>query len=145
MMKLKLCCALVLLSSTVIAADPRMPEQMLRGKNSQYQDGFRDGFREAVRMMNGGGHGNNNNNGNKNREIRISRATYGASRGSCDFTQRLARSANGRTAYEFKAGNQWCGDPADGRKKTAKIEYFCRGDLKKTEVREGSSATLRCR
>ncbi|QZA81831.1 hypothetical protein [Deefgea piscis] len=143
MMKLKLCCALVLLSSTVIAGEPRMPEQMLRGKNSQYQDGFRDGFREAVRMMNGGGHGNNN--GNWQREIRISRATYGASRNRCDFTQRLARSANGRSAYEFKAGNQWCGDPADGRKKIAKIEYFCRGDLKKTEVREGSSATLRCR
>lgn len=48
------CLALLPLLAT---AAPRLPEEMLRGRNPQYQQGFRDGFREAVRMMNGGGGG----------------------------------------------------------------------------------------
>jgi len=60
-MKIKILCAIALLSTSVFANDPAVPEQMMRGRSSQYQDGFRDGFREAVRMMNSSN--NNWNNG----------------------------------------------------------------------------------
>ena len=66
-------------------ADPRMPEEMLRGQNAQYQQGFRDGFREATRMMSGGGGG-----GGQSRGLRIDSATYGAGPRRCNFTQSLA-------------------------------------------------------
>ena len=140
-MKIKILCAIALISTTAFAADPAIPEQMMRGRSSQYQDGFRDGFREAVRMMNGGGGGNNQ----WSRDIRIVRAKYGSNYGSCDFTQRLGRLADGKSSYSFKAGNQWCGDPSNGHKKAATIEYYCGNSLKRAYVRENQVEYLRCR
>lgn len=141
-MKIKILCAIALISTSVFAADPVVPEQMMRGRSSQYQDGFRDGFREAVRMMNGGGGSGSNQ---WSRDIRITRAKYGSNYGSCDFTQRLGRLADGKSAFSFKAGNQWCGDPSDGHKKTATIEYYCGNSLKRAYVRENQVEYLRCR
>jgi hypothetical protein len=140
-MKVKIFCMLALVSTGLMASEARMPEDMLRGKNSQYQDGFRDGFREAIRMMNSG---SSSGQGNYSRKIQISKASYGSARGRCDFTERLGRSANDKSSYHFKAGNQWCGDPSDGYQKMATIEYSCRGNMKRAYVREGQSETLRC-
>jgi hypothetical protein len=138
-MKLKLFCMLALVSTGLMASEARMPEEMLRGRNQQYQDGFRDGFREAIRMMNNGG-----GQGNYDRNIQINKAIYGSTRGRCDFTDRLGRSANGKSSFYFKAGNQWCGDPSNGYQKMATIEYSCRGKMKRAYLREGQSETLRC-
>ncbi len=140
-MKIKILCAIALISTTAFAADPAVPEQMMRGRSSQYQDGFRDGFREAVRMMNGGGNDFGDSHG---RNIRILNATYGSYKGKCDFTSRLARSANGRSSYSFRASNDWCGDPSDGTSKSATVEYSCSGKTRKIYVREGSSQNIRC-
>lgn len=143
-MKLKLFLMLAVVSSGLMAGEARMPEEMLRGKNQQYQEGYRDGFREGVRMMNGGGGSSGGGHGSFNRKIQISKATYGTARGRCDFTNRLARAADDKTSYHFKAGNQWCGDPSDGNQKMATIEYSCRGKTKRAFVKEGQSEYLRC-
>ncbi|NHQ85696.1 hypothetical protein HA050_06125 [Iodobacter sp. HSC-16F04] len=140
MIKLKVFCLLMLASAGVIASEANLPEEMLRGRNQQYQEGFRDGFREAVRMMNG----NQGSQSSDRRKIQILNATYGSARGRCDFTQRLARSANDKSSYRFKSGNQWCGDPSDGYQKMATVEYACRGKVRRAYVREGQSETLRC-
>nr|WP_314899331.1 hypothetical protein [uncultured Deefgea sp.] len=140
-MKFKILCTIAFISTSVVAADPAMPEQMMRGRSSQYQDGFRDGFREAVRMMNGAGTGSNQ----WGRDIRIARAKYGSNYGSCDFTPRLGRSADGKSSYAFKAGNRWCGDPSRGHSKAATIEYYCGNKLNRAYVRENQVEYLRCR
>jgi hypothetical protein len=127
----------------LVFAEPQMPEQMMRGRSSQYQDGFRDGFREAVRMMNNGG---GNSGGNHwERGIRILSAVYSADRGgSCDFTRKLANQANGKKTFNFAANDGWCGDPAVGRVKYAKIIYSCNGREQSLAVRQERSSTLRC-
>lgn len=129
--------ALVLLSSS-LSADPVVPEEMLRGRNSQYQDGFRDGFREAINMMNGGGLESSG------QYIRILSASYGSYRGRCDFSERLAQTVNGQRFYRLRAGNEWCGDPSNGYKKSATVEYSCQGNRKKIYLREGQLGTLNC-
>ncbi len=129
---------LTLLSGSLVA-DPVMPEEMLRGRNSQYKEGYRDGFREAINMMNGGGGGSN-----MGRNIQISSAIYGSSRGRCDFTQQLAQAVNDQRSYRLRAGNEWCGDPSNGYKKSASVEYFCQGNRKKAFLREGQVGTLNC-
>jgi hypothetical protein len=131
------CLALLPLLAT---AAPRLPEEMLRGRNAQYQQGFRDGFREAVRMMNGGGGGGGQQTG-----LRINSATYGGESRRCDFTARLAKRANGRTEYVLRVNNSLCGDPAPGREKTAVVQYRCGRTDQTATIREGRSGTLRCR
>lgn len=121
------------------ATEPRFPEEALRGQNAQYQQGFRDGFREAVRLMAGGGGAYPGKSG-----IRIESAVYGSSRRSCNFTRQLGEQANGKREFEFRAGNQWCGDPDRGADKLAKVYYSCGRDRRQVELREEKSATLRC-
>ena len=114
-MKLKLFLMLAVVSSGLMAAD--------------------------VRLNNNGVTGHH---GIINRNIQISKATYGTARGHCDFTNRLARVADDKTTYLFKSGNQWCGDPSGGNKKMATIEYTCHGKTKRALVKEGHSEFLRC-
>ncbi|QLG87246.1 hypothetical protein HQ393_02700 [Chitinibacter bivalviorum] len=144
-MKPILCLALSLALSApaLVQADPRMPDEMMRGRSSQYQEGFRDGFREAVRMMNGGG---NSGGGNHwGRGIHILSAVYSSNRGgSCDFTRRLASQANGRNSFNFASNDGWCGDPAVGHVKYANIIYSCNGREQSVSVRQERSTTLRC-
>lgn len=52
-MKKRLLAALAVFPLLAVA-ELRLPEAMLRGQTAQYQRGFRDGFREATRMMNVG-------------------------------------------------------------------------------------------
>ncbi|QLI80886.1 hypothetical protein HZU75_04710 [Chitinibacter fontanus] len=141
---LAICMVTALLAATV-HADPRVPDDMMRGRSSQYQEGFRDGFREAVRMMGGG---NNNDSGggwsSSGRGLRINSATYGNYNRTCDFTEALAREAEGRSSYTFTAHDDWCGNPAPGKPKNARIDYSCRGRDYSESVNSGSSKTLRC-
>lgn len=136
-------CLLASLWAAAVQADPRVPEDMIRGRSSQYQSGFRDGFREAVRMM-----GGNNDSGSdwssSGRGLKINSATYGNYNRTCDFTDALAREAEGRSSYTITAHDDWCGNPAPGKPKTARIDYSCRGRDYSESVTSGSSKTLRC-
>jgi hypothetical protein len=137
------------LSAPVLAyADPQIPEQMMRGRSSQYQDGFRDGFREAVQMMNNGGGnmGGGGNGGNHwERGIRIISAVYGADRsGSCDLTRKLAQQANGKKTFNFASNDGWCGDPSVGHVKYTNIVFSCNGREQSASIRQERSSTLRC-
>jgi len=146
-MKIKILCAIALLSTSVFANDPAVPEQMMRGRSSQYQDGFRDGFREAVRMMNSSNNNWNNGGGDYGgNTIRILTAMYGSHAGTCDFTDRLARTVEGKSSYFFKPSNSWCGDPSNHVAKEARIEYRCSqyGRTKRVVVPEGRGEYLRC-
>ena len=137
-MRIALSIALFLISFS-LCAQPRIPEDALRGQNAQYQQGFRDGFREAIRMMEGGGSGAQNDRG-----LRIESATFGSQRRTCNFTRRLAEQANGKREFSFRADNSLCGDPDRGADKKAKIDYSCGRDRRAIEVWEGKTATLRC-
>ena len=139
----KLLLAGLALFPLLATAQPRMPEEMLRGQNSQYQQGFRDGFREATRMMNGGGGGGGG--GGQQWGLRIETATYGAGPRRCDFTDGLAQRANGKTEYVLRVGNGLCGDPAPGRDKTAVVKYRCGRSNQTATIQEGDSEVLRCR
>ncbi len=138
-MRIGLLLALLLTSLALNAAQPRIPEESLRGQNTQYQQGFRDGFREAIRMMEGGDSGLADHRG-----LRIESATYGSERRTCNFTRRLAEQANGKREFAFRANNAWCGDPDRGADKAAKIHYSCGRDRRAIQVREEKTATLRC-
>ncbi|WP_035851733.1 hypothetical protein [Deefgea rivuli] len=141
--------ALLLTSSLSFASSPmHVPEEMMRGRSDQYQQGFRDGFREAMRMMNGGGDfgGNGGSGGNGNsRILRIESATYGyGSSQRCDLTQALAREANGHSNFNFRSGNQWCGNPAYNQAKSTSIRFYCGNQVHTTSVPENRTTTLRC-
>ncbi len=135
-----LCLAFLAILSTSAFAD--------RERSSDYQQGFRDGFAEGKRAANGGGSSNNNwdNNQQDYRTIRIFQAAYGSNSGSCDFTERLSRTVEGKTSYFFKPGNNWCGDPSNHVAKEARIEYGCgrNSRTKRIVVPEGRSEYLRC-
>lgn len=121
-----------------------------RERSSDYQQGFRDGFAEGQRSMSGNNNNWNNGGGNNNdyggNTIRVLTAMYGSNAGSCDFTDRLARTVEGKTSYFFKPSNSWCGDPSNGVAKEARIEYRCSqyGRTKRIVVPEGRSEYLRC-
>ncbi|WP_156939007.1 hypothetical protein [Deefgea rivuli] len=142
---LNLVLGLALSAPALVHADPQIPEQMMRGRSSQYQDGFRDGFREAVQMMNNGG-GNMGGGGNHwERGIRIISAVYGTDRGgSCDLTRKLAHQANGKKTFNFASNDSWCGDPAVGHVKYANIVFSCNGREHSESIRQERSSTLRC-
>jgi hypothetical protein len=137
-MRISILLALLLTSLALNAAQPRIPEDALRGQNAQYQQGFRDGFREAIRLMEGGA-GTQDGGG-----LRIESATYGSERRSCNFTRRLGEQANGKREFDFRANNSWCGDPDRGADKSAKIHYSCGRDRRTIQVPEDKSAKLRC-
>ena len=165
-MKLKLFCALVLVSAGLMAepAPGGRPDyndgtggvggqgQYNGGQSGNRPDynGTQGGSIGGQGQYNGGqdsrpdynnGHGHQSGSG----RIQIYKASYGSAHGQCDFTRRLARATDEKTSYHFKAGNQWCGDPSDGYPKMATIEYSCRGKTKRAFVREGQSEYLRCR
>jgi hypothetical protein len=119
-------------------AEPPFPEEMLRGQSAQYQKGFRDGFREAVRLMGTGGPV-------RERKLEIESAAYGWGPRRCDFTRSLAAAADGRDEYFLRAHNGLCGDPAPGKDKDAVIHYRCGRSQVTVNVKEGGAATLRCK
>jgi hypothetical protein len=131
----------LLLLPLAAAAEMRVPEDALRGQNAQYQQGFRDGFREAMRMMDQGGSGGS---GGQSRGLRIESAVYGSDRRRCDLTRQLAEKANGQREYRFQASNIWCGDPDRGKDKVATVRFSCSGRSQQATVKEGDTARLRC-
>jgi hypothetical protein len=127
----------------IASADSGLPESAPGGQNAQYQQGFRDGFSAASKMISAGAssvrrHGHD-------RTIRIESAVYGSQFAVCNFTSSLAELADGKLQLRFSAGNDWCGNPSRGNFKTARIRYSCgRHDRRNLEVREGQSANLKC-
>lgn len=131
----------------VANAQQGFPEDAIRGRSSQYQQGFRDGYREAMRSQQGGSSGYRPGPGpgyGGNRGIRIESAVYGSQRGICDFSRKLAQQADGQREFYFRAGNNWCGDPGRGTDKVARIRFSCGRDTRQVEVREEKSVKLRC-
>ncbi|MDW5417437.1 hypothetical protein R6242_12760 [Iodobacter sp. CM08] len=154
-MKLKLFCILALVSTSLMAepAPNGRPDYNGDQGNGVGGQGGYNGGSGSRPDYNEGNHGSSArpdyNNGHDHqagsrRKIFILQATYGARGGRCDFTRKLARSANDKSSYRFRAGNQWCGDPSDGYQKMATIEYSCGGYKKRAFVREGQSEMLRC-
>lgn len=127
----------------IAGTEPSLPESALAGQNTQYQQGFRDGFREAIKMTSGG-LSSQRRHGHE-RSILIESAVYGSQFAACNFTTRLNELADGKTRFRFSAGNDWCGDPSRGNFKAARIRYSCgRHGRRSLEVREGQSASLQC-
>ncbi|HYN76239.1 MAG TPA: hypothetical protein VES73_00410 [Lamprocystis sp. (in: g-proteobacteria)] len=127
----------------IASADPSLPESALVGQNAQYQQGFRDGFSEAIKMTSGGA--SNVRRPSHDRTIRIESAVYGSQFAVCNFTTRLAEMADGKNQFRLSAGNDWCGNPSRGNYKVARIRYSCgRHDRRNLEVREGQSTDLQC-
>jgi hypothetical protein len=134
----KLILAGSILFPLLATAAPPFPEEMLRGQNAQYQQGFRDGFREAVRLMGGG-------SPVKDHKLDIESAAYGWGARRCDFTRSLSAAANGKDDYFLRAHNGLCGDPAPGKGKEAIIHYRCGRSQVTVNIKEGAAATLRCK
>jgi hypothetical protein len=124
-------------------AQPQLPEEALTGRDAQYQQGFRNGFHEAIRLMEG--HASDSGHHGHSRGIRIGSAIYGSPFGTCNFTQQLAQLADGQSEFMLSAGNDWCGDPSHGNFKVARVRYACgHRDWRQVDVRQGQSVNLRC-
>ena len=76
--------------------------------------------------------------------LRIEHVKYGLGDRHCNATQPFAAACNGRGECQVNVGNQLCGDPVRGDRKTAEIVYRCDGRSQRLAVREGERAQLRC-
>ena len=89
----------------------------------------------------------------RNRGIVIVRAWYGPEfsngrnhrdGGNCDLTGRLSNQMNGQRRASIDINNQLCGDPAPGKRKTAKAIYLCGSEEREAEAYEFRPLRLSC-
>ncbi len=76
--------------------------------------------------------------------IMVLYAQYASNRYSCDATFKARRACDGLSRCAVRAGNQLCGDPAEGYRKRLRLGYRCLGVTRHLEVHENSSARLSC-
>ncbi len=90
-----------------------------------------------------GGFSSRPNNRGRN-IIEIDYVSYGIVDRNCDASRPFARACDGRSRCEVRVDNRLCGDPAEGRRKSAEITFWCNGRQEFGEVREGDVAYITC-
>jgi len=109
-------------------------------QSGEYRRGYEDGFAAGQRAAHDGRGGPRAWS-----RVHVEEAEYGVRGAMCDARQAV-RDAVERNGGVVTAGNQLCGDPANGAEKRLRIVYRC-GDSEAVRVigREHETLRLSCR
>ena len=141
---LAICCGMLI--GTAAAAD-----SFQDGYRQGFQDGYRQGFEDGSRRWPGAGPAGAPPPGIPAapasaplHAIRVTQADYGDGYSDCSATAAVARLLDGRRGGSVRAGNELCGDPAPGRRKTLRVLYFCGGQEREATAPQNEMLSLRC-
>jgi hypothetical protein len=121
------------------------------GYRQGFQDGYRQGFEDGSRRWPGAGPAGAPPAGIPAapaaaalQTIRVTQADYGDGYSDCSATATVARLLDGKRGGSLRAGNELCGDPAPGRRKTLRVLYFCGAQEREATAPQNEMLTIRC-
>lgn len=139
---------IALMLSTLLAlpalAQPAPPDEELRGRGPDFQDGYRQGYERGFERGYAKGLAEGEHRAAaappppppappppRPGPIVVIRADYGSNAHKCGATRYLARRADGKRNFSMEVTNNICGDPSPKDRKSLDVTYRC-GDVEKT-------------